>query len=308
MKLYQYVARGLLAMIPKLLLVSVVVFLLIKLPPGSPVDLLAPPRAGPEVIAELTRKYGLDEPIYVQYVSWLTNVLQGDFGTSIKTGKPVLEMILVRLPITLRFTTLGLMLMYLIAIPVGVVSALRQNTWIDYVSMGFVLLGVSFPAFWIGILFLIVFGIQLGWVAIAGYGTLGLLLMPAIALALRGSAVEARVIRSSMVETMQETYIQVARANGLSNYSVVLKHALRNAILPVVTLLGLRLGWVIASGVVLEIVFSRPGVGRLMVTSIFGRDYPVVQGILLVLAAAIMFGNLLADVLYSVVDPRIRYD
>ncbi|WP_193310455.1 ABC transporter permease [Halorubrum halophilum] len=308
MKLYQYVARGLVAMIPKLLLVSGVVFLLIQLPPGSPVDLLAPPRAGPEVIAELTQKYGLDEPLYVQYLTWLTNVLQGDFGTSIKTGKPVLEMILARLPITLRFTTLGLVLMYLIAIPVGVVSALRQNTWIDYVSMGFVLLGVSFPAFWIGILFLIIFGIQLEWVAIAGYGTLGLLLMPAIALALRGSAVEARVIRSSMVETMQETYIQVARANGLSNRSVVLKHALRNAILPVVTLLGLRLGWVIASGVVLEIVFSRPGVGRLMVNSIFGRDYPVVQGILLILAAAIMFGNLLADVLYSVADPRIRYD
>ncbi|WP_411963701.1 ABC transporter permease [Haloferax sp. YSMS24] len=308
MKLYQYVARGLLAMVPKLLIVSVVVFLLIQLPPGSPVDLLAPPRASPEVIAELTRKYGLDRPLYVQYFSWLTNLVQGDFGTSIKTGQPVLEMILVRLPITLRFTTLGLVLMYVIAIPVGVISALRQHTWVDYVSMGFVLLGVSFPAFWVGILFLMIFGVHLEWVSVAGYGTLGLLLMPAVALALRGSAVEARVMRSSMVETMQETYIQMARANGLPNRSIVFKHALRNALLPIVTLLGLRLGWVIASGVVLEIVFSRPGVGRLMVNSIFGRDYPVVQGILLILAAAIMFGNLFADTLYSVIDPRIRYD
>lgn len=308
MKLYQYVVRRFLAMIPKLAIVSVIVFLLIQLPPGSPVSLLAPPRADPETIARLKEQYGLNKPLYEQYFVWVGNILQGSLGTSIRTNKPVLDMILVRLPITLRFTTLGLFLMYLIAIPIGVISALRRNTVVDYVSMGFVLLGVSFPTFWVGIMFIMVFGIQLEWTAISGYGTLGLLLMPAIAIAIRGSAIEARVMRSSMADTMQETYVQVAKANGLSRWSIVGKHALRNALLPIITLFGLRIGWIVASGVVLEIVFSRPGVGRLMVDSIFRRDYPVVQGILLILAASIMVGNLLADVLYSVVDPRIRYE
>lgn len=308
MDLHEYAIRRLLGTIPKLLLITLVVFLMMHATPGNPVDAFAPDRATPEQVEEIKEKYGLDQPLHIQYGKWLWNVAHGDFGQSIITGEPVAQMIQYRLPITLRFTLLGLVLSYAIAIPAGIVSALKQRTMTDYTVMGFVLLGVSFPSFWFGIILLMIFGIQLEWVALSGYGTLGLLLLPAFALGIRGSAVEARVMRSSMLETLNENFIRAARANGLPERSVLLKHGLRNALIPIITLFGLRIGWVLASGVVLEIVFSRPGVGKLMVDSIFRRDYPVVQAVLLILATAIMLGNLFADLLYSIVDPRIRFD
>ena len=308
MKLYQYVVRRLIFTVPKLFIASIVIFAMIHLAPGSPIDVLAPSRATQAQKAAIAAKWGLNEPIYIQYFSWITNVLQGDLGTSFKTREPVLDMISWRLPISLKFTMLGLAISYIIAIPVGVISAIKQHSVVDYFSMGFVLLAVSFPSFWFGIIFIMIFAIQLQWTPATGHGTLGLLLMPAFAIGLRWSGIDARVMRSSMLEVKNQEYIRNLRANGVSEARVLLKHGLRNAIIPIITLFGLRLGWVIAAGFVLEIVFARPGVGNLLITGVFSRDYPVVQGIMLILVTTMMLGNLLADALYGIVDPRIRYE
>jgi ABC-type dipeptide/oligopeptide/nickel transport system permease component len=308
MKTHEYIARRLLFAVPKLFLTSIVIFLVIHLAPGDPIQLRAPRGATEAQIQQLRVKYGLDEPLHIQYLLWLENVLQGDLGMSIHNGRPVSGMLLERLPISFKFSLLGLVLIYLIGIPVGIVSAIYQDTWVDYVSMGFVLVAVSFPSFWFGIILIMIFGVQLGWTEVVGYGTLGLLLLPAFALGVRGSALEARVTRSSMLETLREDYIDNLRANGVSERRLIFKHAFKNALSPVITLLGLRIGWAIAAGMVLEIVFVRPGIGKLMIESIFRRDYPVVQSILLMIATMIILGNLIADVLYSVVDPRIKYE
>jgi peptide/nickel transport system permease protein len=302
-----YVVRRCLSLLPKLGLASIIIFGVIHLIPGDPVTTLAPPRATPEQLQQLRIKWGLNEPIYVQYWNWISNFVQGDWGRSVQTGRPVFNMIAERLPITLRFTLLATIISYVVAIPLGVLAAVKRRTVYDYLSMGFVLLAVSFPSFWFAILLILVFSIQLQWVAATGYGTLGLLILPALALGLRGSAVETRVMRSSMIESLNEDYITAARANGLSKLSII-KHAVRNALIPIITLFGLRIGWIIAAGLIVEVVFLRPGIGALLIESINTRDYQVIQAILLLLTTMIMLGNLLADLLYSVVDPRIKLD
>lgn len=299
--------RRCLSLLPKLGLASIIIFGVIHLIPGDPVTTLAPPRATPEQLQQLRIKWGLNEPIYVQYWNWISNFVQGDWGRSVQTGRPVFSMIAERLPITLRFTLLATIISYVVAIPLGVLAAVKRRTVYDYLSMGFVLLAVSFPSFWFAILLILVFSIQLQWVAATGYGTLGLLILPALALGLRGSAVETRVMRSSMIESLNEDYITAARANGLSKLSII-KHAVRNALIPIITLFGLRIGWIIAAGLIVEVVFLRPGIGALLIESINTRDYQVIQAILLLLTTMIMLGNLLADLLYSVVDPRIKLD
>jgi ABC-type dipeptide/oligopeptide/nickel transport system permease component len=308
MSFYSYIGRRTLGLIPKLLLASGVVFLLVQLTPGDPVTTLAPPRAGPEELAAIRAKWRLDEPVYIQYLAWMANLLQGDLGVSVATRNPVTEMIAIRAPISLRFSLLALAISYGIAIPFGIIGALKQHTKWDYLSMGFVLLAVSFPSFWFAIILILIFSIQLQWVSAVGYGTLGLLVLPAVALGLRGSAIETRVMRSSMIETLSEKFITASRAHGLPERNVILKHAVRNALIPIITLLGLRFGYILASGLVIEIVFNRPGVGHLLVDSIFKRDYPAVRAILMILVTTIMLGNFLADILYGLVDPRIRYD
>jgi len=308
MSFYSYIGRRTLGLIPKLLLASGVVFMLVQLTPGDPVTTLAPPRAGPEELAAIRAKWRLDEPVYIQYLTWMANLLQGDLGVSVATRNPVSEMIAVRAPISLRFSLLALAISYGIAIPFGIIGALKQHTKWDYLSMGFVLLAVSFPSFWFAIILILIFSIQLQWVSAVGYGTIGLLVLPAVALGLRGSAIETRVMRSSMIETLNEKFITASRAHGLPERNVIIKHAVRNALIPIITLLGLRFGYILASGLVIEIVFNRPGVGHLLVDSIFKRDYPVVRAILMILVTTIMIGNFLADILYGLVDPRIRYD
>ncbi|MBB6646014.1 ABC transporter permease [Halobellus ruber] len=308
MSLYSYIGRRTLGLLPKLLLASGIVFALVQLTPGDPVTTLAPPRAGPEELAAIRAKWRLDEPVYIQYLAWMGNLLQGDLGVSVATRNPVTEMIAIRAPISLRFSLLALAISYGIAIPFGIIGALKQHTKWDYLSMGFVLLAVSFPSFWFAIILILIFAIQLQWVSAVGYGTLGLLVLPAVALGLRGSAIETRVMRSSMIETLNEKFITASRAHGLPERNVILKHAVRNALIPIITLLGLRFGYILASGLVIEIVFNRPGVGHLLVDSIFKRDYPVVRAILMILVTTIMLGNFLADVLYGLVDPRIRYE
>jgi len=308
MSFYSYIGRRTLGLLPKLLLASGVVFVLVQLTPGDPVTTLAPPRAGPDELAAIRAKWRLDEPVYIQYLAWMGNLLQGDLGVSVATRNPVTEMIAVRAPISLRFSLLALAISYGVAIPFGIIGALKQHTKWDYMSMGFVLLAVSFPSFWFAIILILIFSIQLQWVSAVGYGTIGLLVLPAVALGLRGSAIETRVMRSSMIETLNEKFITASRAHGLPERSVILKHAVRNALIPIITLLGLRFGYILASGLVIEIVFNRPGVGHLLVDSIFKRDYPVVRAILMILVTTIMLGNFLADILYGLVDPRIRYD
>lgn len=308
MSFYSYIGRRTLGLIPKLLLASVIVFVLVQLTPGDPVTTLAPPRAGPAELAAIRAKWHLNEPVYIQYLAWMANLLQGDLGVSVATRNPVSEMIAIRAPISLRFSLLALAISYGIAIPFGIIGALKQHTKWDYLSMGFVLLAVSFPSFWFAIILILIFSIKLQWVSAVGYGTIGLLVLPAVALGLRGSAIETRVMRSSMIETLNEKFITASRAHGLPERNVILKHAVRNALIPIITLLGLRLGYILASGLVIEIVFNRPGVGHLLVDSIFKRDYPVVRAILMILVTTIMLGNFLADILYGLVDPRIRYD
>ncbi|WP_311172866.1 ABC transporter permease [Halobellus ordinarius] len=308
MSFQSYLARRTLGLIPKLLIASGVVFMLVQITPGDPVTTLAPPRASPETIEALRNKWRLNDPLYVQYLTWIANMLQGDLGISAATRRPVTEMIALRVPISLRFSALALFISYAIAIPFGIIGAIKQHTVWDYLSMGFVLLAISFPSFWFAIILILIFAIQLQWVSAVGYGTIGLLVLPAVALGLRGSAIETRVMRSSMIETLNEKFITASRAHGLPERSVVFKHALRNALIPIITLFGLRLGYILASGLVIEIVFNRPGVGHLLVDSIFKRDYPVVRAILMILVTTIMLGNFLADILYGLVDPRIRYE
>jgi ABC-type dipeptide/oligopeptide/nickel transport system permease component len=308
MSFQSYIVRRTLGLIPKLTLASVVVFMLVYVTPGDPIQTLAPARADPEMIARLEAQWRLNEPIYVQYLAWIANFVQGNFGISVHTQKPVIDMILVRAPLSLRFSLLALFISYSIAIPFGVIGAMRQHGAMDYLTMGFVLLMVSFPSFWFAIILILIFSIELQWVSAVGYGTIGLLVLPALALGLRGSAIETRVMRSSMIETLNEDFIMASRAHGLPERTVVLKHALKNALIPIITLLGLRVGYILASGLVIEIVFSRPGIGHLLVDSIFRRDYPVVRGILMILVTTIMLGNFAADILYGLVDPRIRYD
>lgn len=308
MSFKSYITRRIIGLIPKLLIASVVVFTIVYLAPGDIVTALAPPRMAPEQLEQLREKWLLNEPLYVQYFAWLSNLLQGNFGVSAFAEEPVLDMIARRAPISLRFSLLALVISYAIAIPFGIIGAIKQHTTWDYLSMGFVLLAVSFPSFWFAILLILIFAIELQWVSAVGYGTIGLLILPAVALGLRGSAIETRVMRSSMIETLNEKFIMASRAHGLPERSVLFKHAARNALIPIITLLGLRFGYILASGLVIEIVFNRPGVGHLLVDSIYRRDYPVVRGILMILASTIMIGNFLADILYGLVDPRIRYE
>jgi len=308
MSFQSYIVRRTLGMVPKVLIASVVVFMIVYITPGDPVQTLAPAKASPEQIAQLKTRWRLDEPVYIQYLAWGANFLQGDFGISVHSREPVIDMILVRAPLSLRFSALALVISYSVAIPFGVIGAMRQHSALDYLTMGFVLLAVSFPSFWFAIILILIFSVQLQWVSAVGYGTIGLLVLPALALGLRGSAIETRVMRSSMIETLNENFITASRAHGLPERTIVFKHALRNALIPIITLLGLRFGYILASGLVIEIVFNRPGIGHLLVDSIFRRDYPVVRAILMVLVTTIMLGNFMADILYGLVDPRIRYD
>lgn len=281
---------------------------MLHIAPGDPVVTVVGPTAPKQAYEAAREKLGLDKPIYYQYFKWLSRAAVGDFGRSVALRKSVNSVIAERLPITLQFTSLGILLMYLIGVPVGILSAVKRYSLVDYTLMGVVFIAVSMPSFWLGLILLLIFGVHLGWVPVSGYGTFGLTILPALALAARGAALSARVTRSSMLEVINQDYIRTARAKGLVERVVHYKHALRNALIPVVTLFGMRLGWAVAAGVSLEIVFNRPGVGRLLINSIFARDYSVVQATILVLSVSIMLGNLLADVIYTVVDPRIRYD
>ena len=295
-------------MIPVFILCSMVIFLILHLVPGNPVDNLLHPGSPPEAREQLIKEYGLDKPIYQQYIIWLTNVFKGNLGVSITEQRSVSELLLLKMPNTIVLGVASLLICFILGVFLGAVSAIKQNTIVDYAGMVLALLGVSVPTFWLGLMLMLIFSVNLGWFPISGYGDLKSLVLPAFTLGLAGAGLIARITRASMLEIAQKDYIAIVRAKGISNTQVIIKHIFRNALIPIITLLGLRLGWIIGGAVTTEIVFNRPGLGRLLANSLFRRDYPVIQGALLLLIFAVMVGNLIADILYAYADPQIRYN
>ena len=297
-----------------LLLASLVVFVGVRALPGDAARALAGEESSPAVLAQIREKYGLDDPVPVQYVRYLGNSLQGDLGFSTRTGLDVPDIILQRLPVTLELALLSLAVGLLIGLPAGILAALRRGTWIDNASNAFGLLGLSIPNFWLGLVLILVVSVQLGLLPASGYvpfledpiANLQRMLLPAIVLGTGLSAVLMRQMRSAMLETMSSDYIRTARSKGLSERSVVLVHALRNSLVTVVTVLGLQLGALISGAVITEQIFVIPGFGRLIVDGVFTRDYPVIQGVALVTVFGYVFVNLLVDLTYSFLNPRIR--
>jgi ABC-type dipeptide/oligopeptide/nickel transport system permease component len=295
-------------MIPVFIICSLVIFLILHLVPGNPVDNLLHPGSPPEAREELIKEYGLDKPIYQQYIIWLANIFKGNFGVSITEQRSVSELLLLKLPNTVVLGVASLLICFILGVFLGVVSAINQNTIIDYIGMVIALLGVTVPTFWLGLMLMLIFSVNLGWFPISGYGDFKSLVLPAVTLGLAGAGLVARITRASMLEIAQKDYIAIVRAKGISNTQVIAKHIFRNALIPIITLLGLRLGWIVGGAVTTEIVFNRPGLGRLLANSLFRRDYPVIQGTLLLLVFAVMMGNLIADILYAYADSRIRYN
>ena len=294
-------------MIPVIIGMTIVVFLLLHLSPGDPVDLIAGPRATPETIENIKINLGLDKPLIVQYFKFLINLFKGDLGTSILQQRPVTTIIKEALPVTIELGLASIIVSFFIALPLGIMAAVHRNTWKDYASMSGALVAMSLPTFWLGLMLIYFFAYKYRWFPVSGYGTWKHLVLPLIAISLTGIAINARMIRSSMLEVIRQDYIRTARSKGLPEKVVIRGHALKNALIPVVTMLGLRIGWIIGGSVITEIIFARPGVGRLMVNAIYARDYPVVQGAMVVLTASIIIGNMIADILYIILDPRIKY-
>jgi peptide/nickel transport system permease protein len=310
-----YITRRLLLMTPVAFLVTIGVFLLIHLSPGDPALILLGEDRTPEAIAQIHQQLGLDQPLYVQYVIWLNRITHGDWGRSITTHEPVGGAITERLPATLELGIVALAWSLLVAIPVGTIAAVRRGSLTDQVATGITVAGVSVPNFFIGIVLIYFLSVSLRLFPFGGYvpfakdplESLRHVLLPAIALGTAGAAINMRFTRSSMIEVLNHDYIRTARAKGASWRRVVFVHALKNALIPVITIVGLQIGGLIEGAVVTETVFTWPGVGRLAVESIFNRDYTVVQGIVLVAAFSFMIANLLVDLAYAWLDPRISY-
>ncbi|MCM8749337.1 ABC transporter permease [Thermomicrobiaceae bacterium CFH 74404] len=310
-----YVVRRLLQAVVLLFLVSVLTFLLIHSAPGGPA-LLANPELSREQIQQMTEQLGLDDPLPVQYLRWLGNVARGDFGSSYNTVQPVTRLIAERLPNTVMLTGLALVLSILVAVPLGVLSALKRNSAIDRIIAGFSFIGVSIPVFWLGIMLIIVFAVQLKVLPAGGMYTLGAefslvdrlkhLLLPSLVLVVANLAELTRYTRSGMINVLGEDYIRTARAKGLPNRVVLTRHALRNALIPVITIIGVLLPRAVSGAAITETVFSWPGMGRLAVEAAMTRDYPVVLGATLTVALVVVLSSLVTDLLYAYIDPRIR--
>ena len=309
------ILRRLVATIPVLLLVTAGVFALIHLTPGDPIDAMMAESVDDSVKRELRRDLGLDRPLYLQYATWMGRLLQGDLGHSIRNREPVIENVGRRIKPSLQLAGFAMAISLLVATPIGILSAARRNSTLDRFGTSFALFGICMPNFLIALLLIFVFGVTLRWLPISGYvdpmeelwDGLRSLALPAITLGLALAAVITRTLRSSMLEALSEDYIRTARAKGLSDGAVIRRHALKNALIPVVTVLGLQLGTLIGGAVITEYVFALPGVGRLVVDAVFARDYPLVQGVVLLIAVGFILSNLMVDLLYGWIDPRIRH-
>jgi ABC-type dipeptide/oligopeptide/nickel transport system permease component len=302
----KYFIKRILTAIPVLLVTAVLVFSALHLAGGDPVSVMVGPTAPQETRERVRKKMGFDKPLTVQFGIYMGNILRGDLGNSILNRKAVSEMIVEKLPITAELGVAAFALAYIIAIPLGIIAALNRNSIFDWVSMLVALIGVSMPGFWLGLILIFIFALKLRVLPPTGYGGIEKLILPALALGLPRMGRIARITRSTMLEVINQDYIRTARAKGLTEWVVVVKHALRNAMLPIISLMGLDLGYIIGGSVVIENVFARNGIGNMMLRAITSRDFPVLQGSMFVLALAIILSNILADLSYMIVDPRIR--
>ena len=301
-----YIIRRLLLIIPALLGVSLLVFSMVRLVPGDPAIFIAGEHASEEDIHAIREKFGLTRSLPIQYAIFLGNLLRGDLGRSTRTDRPVAVEIWERFPDTLQLAGASMLIASVFGLAAGVISATRRYTIVDYTAMVGAMIGVSAPVFWLGLMLMLLFSVRLNWLPAVGSGTVYHLILPAITLGAASTAVIARMTRSSMLEVFGQDYVRTARSKGLREDRVITKHALRNSLVPVITIMGLRFGTLLGGAVLTETVFAWPGVGRLMVDSILARDYPVVQGAVLVVAMTFIFVNLAVDLLYSFIDPRIR--
>jgi ABC-type dipeptide/oligopeptide/nickel transport system permease component len=304
----RFLLRRALLTVPVLFGVATLVFSLIHLVPGDPVQAMLGESASVQDIEQLRARLGLDRPLYVQYVTFMKNAAVGDLGPSLRTNQPVSTVIAERMPATFELAAAAIVVALIIAIPLGVVAAVRAGTPIDHAATTLALVGISIPNFWLGPLLAIVFSVMLGWFPVSGRGTVANLALPAITLGAPLAAVLARMTRASVLEELRELYVLAARARGVSRSRAVIRHAFRNSLIPIVTVLGLQLGSVLTGAVITETIFAWPGVGRLLVQSISARDYPAVQGCVLLIAITYVSTNLLVDVAYGFLDPRIRYE
>jgi peptide/nickel transport system permease protein len=305
----RFLATRIVSSIPVLFGVATIVFFMMRILPSDPAKLmLYETGASAADIEKLRQQLGLSDPIYVQYWHYLTDIVQGNFGQSFYTKQSVVTMLTAQLPSTVQLALTGMIISIGVGGTLGVLSAVRQGKWIDTTSMVLALVGVSLPSFWLGLMLIFLFSLKLQVFPSVGTGGLDHLILPAVTLGIGGSAIIARLVRSSMLEVLRQEYVVTARAKGLANYAVTVRHALRNALIPTVTIVGLQFGYLLGGTVVVETVFAREGIGRIAVTAITGRDFNVVQGWALFIAVIYIFVNLLVDVSYAWLDPRVRYE
>jgi len=312
----RYVVRRLLQIIPTLIIISIIVFVAMRLAPGDPATMMMGKAAAtnPEGLAQLRHEMGLDRPVWVQYLLWAKDAVRGDFGESNRSGTPVMQMIAERLPASFELVVVSFVLSLIISIPLGIAAALKQKTMLDYAAMAFAVAGVAVPGFWLGMALILVFSVQLGWLPAGGYTpfnedplrNLSQVLMPAVTLAVYLIATFTRFMRSDMIETLNEDYVRTAVAKGLSSRRIVTGHALRNALIPLLTIIGVEIGGLLGGDVICEQVFSWSGVGWLTLQAVYNRDYPLVQGAIMLIAVFYTVINFFVDVGYAFLNPRIR--
>ncbi len=309
-----YAARRLLRAGPVLVGVSVLVFLILHLTPGNPALAVAGPDAPPEVVREVELALGLDQPLYVQYGRYITRILHGDFGRSLRSREPVLDRLITTFPVTLTLAAVGVLWTAAVAVPMGILAAYRRNSPLDLATIFVVLTGSAMPVFALGLIFLWIFAVQLRWFPLGGFAPLTTasgwwhIALPAVTVSSGTIALLTRLTRSSMLEVLSQDYVRTARAKGTKEILVIVRHAFRNALLPVITVIGLQFGFLLSGAVVTESIFSLPGMGRLLVQAILARDFPIVQGAVLLAALTFVLTNLFVDVIYGLADPRIRYE
>jgi peptide/nickel transport system permease protein len=304
----RFLVRRLLLTIPVIVGVATLVFSLIHLVPGDPVRAMLGDSASQSDIAEMRGRLGLDRPLYIQYGHFMKGAAMGDLGTSLRTDQPVAALILDRIPATFELALAAMLASLVIAVPLGIIAAAKRGTAVDHAATTLALIGMSIPNFWLGPLLAIVFSVELGWLPVSGRGSFANLILPAITLGAPLAAILARMTRASLIEELGELYVLAARARGVSRARAVLKHAFRNSLIPIVTVLGLQFGSVLTGAVITETIFAWPGIGRLLIQSISARDYPAVQGCILLIAITYVSVNVIVDVAYGFLDPRIRYE
>lgn len=312
----RYILNRLAQILPVLFGVLVAVFVMLKLTPGDPAAAMLGVQASPEELERVRHAMGLDRPWHIQFGIWLGNALTGDLGSSYISKKPVTELILTRLPVTLELSIFAMLLAVIIGIPAGILSAARRYSWVDYLITSLALFGVSMPSFWFAILLILLFSLNLGWLPASGYMPwergvwphLRSLIMPGLALGLFLMGALVRFCRTSMIETLVQDYVRTAKAKGMGRSMILMRHALKNALIPTVTVLGIQFGALLGGAIIIETIFAFPGIGTMMLTAVNQRDYPVVQGVTLIVAVAFTLSNLLVDILYTWLNPRIRYE